>query len=637
MEDKEKTKIIDITDEDLAVDGFLGDGAFASVIQTIEIAKENPALMGEVTWWMLESQHISIQEETTPHSRTSSNNSTNTSGFSTLSLSPSTLPPLISDFERVHYYHGISLDPPELYYRSDLQSNPFPLPLPGARWFQLPIKTAQGVFETPLNKVWNIVAPRIIDLFDARDIKYSVLMPARFSSADKNGDSTLGPIVIWVATHPGTINLELARDASSDILQILKGYQVEGAVVEWIEGSVEKLAGTPLMYITHHTNPTHSVRRPFTAALGMPIAAKEREEEDMSGTVSFYFHEGGDSNKVFGVTNKHVLHRDTAVDYLFRGAGTPRQLVRLCGHHRFQRALADIRRLATKNLSEAVDSTEEIVRLQNEPRSTNPERVKNQNCALDAMRDQLEKMNKKNKRLYAFSHEVHTHWTEITRRTIGHVHWAPSISIVGDSNHAYTRDIGTFELEAAKFREHFKGNIVDLGDKYARYDLNKKFFVSKTTNAVEIPSNRVLRIRGVVERELLNMRDSCDDDMVPVFIVGKDGNATDLTLGRYSGLEAYVCDKSNNRSIEVAIFNYDRMSGDFSAKGDSGALIWTSDGRMLAVLHSGMPRGPYNNTHVTFGTPAWWVVEQLKAQYPNADFDRTSYFPPKCNQEGASE
>ncbi|CUA76414.1 Glycogen phosphorylase, liver form [Bos taurus] [Rhizoctonia solani] len=609
MEDKEQRKLIDITDEELVADGFLGDGAFASVIQTIQVVKENPALLGckWVTWWMLELQHISMQEET-------SNKWTDSSEFSTHMLSMSALPPLISDFERVHYYHGISLDPPELYYRSDLESNPFPVPLPGDRWFQLPVKTAQGVFETPLNKVWNVVAPRIIALFDARDIKYSVLVPARFSSADENRDSTLGPVVIWVATHPGAISLELARDASSDILQILEEYQVEGAVVEWIEGSVEKLAGPPLMYVTHYTNPTHSVRRPFTAALGMPIAAKEREEEDASGTVSFSFHEGGDSKKVFA------------------GANAPRQLVRLCGHRRFQRALFEIRDLVDRNLYKAVDSTEEIVRLQNEQRSTKTKRLKDQNCALDAMRDQLKMMNKNNERLQKFFHEVRSQWTDITRRTIGHVHWAPSISIVGDGSHGYTRDIGTFELEAAKFQKHFEGNIVDLGNKYARYDLNKKFFISNTTSAAEIPSNRVLRIRGVVERELLNMRDSYDDDMVPVFIVGKDGNATDLTLGRYSGLEAYVCDKSNNRSIELAIFNYDRMSGDFSAKGDSGALIWTSDGRMLAVLHSGMPRGPYNNTHVTFGTPAWWVVEQLKAQYPNADFNRTSYFPPKFNE-----
>ncbi|CAE6459959.1 unnamed protein product [Rhizoctonia solani] len=457
-------------------------------------------------------------------------------------------------------------------------------------------------------------------------------MPARFSSADKNGKSTLGPIVIWVATRPGTINLELAQDASSDILQILKGYQVEGAVVEWIEGSVKKLAGPPLMDITQHKDPTYSVRRPFTVALGMPIATKEREEEDASGTVSFYFHEGGDSNKVFGVTNKHVLHKDVSVDYLFGGAGAPPQPVRLCGDRRFKSAIADISNLVTNGLSEAVKSTEELMRLQNEQQSKNPEQAEDNEDAWSEAIQELSDINKKNVRLNAFSHDLHTHWTDITHRNIGHVHWAPSISIVPHSSlgarDGYTRDIGTFELEAAKFQEHFRGNIVDLGEKYGRMELNKKFGISDTTGD-QIPPDRVLRICGVVERKFLKMSVHYDDNEVPVFIVGKDGNTSGLTLGRYCGLEAYVHDENAtpSRSIEVAIFNYDMNSGDFSTWGDSGALIWTSDGRMLAVLHSGMPRGFYDKTHVTFGTPAWWVVEQLKAQYPNADFDRTSYFP----------
>jgi hypothetical protein len=34
-----------------------------------------------------------------------------------------------SDWERTTYYHGITPDPPELLYRSELLSNPFPKPV----------------------------------------------------------------------------------------------------------------------------------------------------------------------------------------------------------------------------------------------------------------------------------------------------------------------------------------------------------------------------------------------------------------------------------------------------------------------------------------------------------------------------
>jgi hypothetical protein len=144
-------------------------------------------------------------------------------------------------------------------------------------------------------------------------------------------------------------------------------------------------------------------------------------------------------------------------------------------------------------------------------------------------------------------------------------------------------------------------------------------------SGMKFPSNGLLRIRGIVSRELLASADCYDEKAGPVFIVGKVGNITDFTVGRFSALEAYLCDEFNRESIEVAVYNYSKTSGNFSAKGDSGSLIFTGDGRMVAILHSGMPKGV--SSHVTYGTPAWWAVEQLKEHYPYADFNRTTFFP----------
>ena len=134
-------------------------------------------------------------------------------------------------------------DPPELLYRSDLKSNPFPIPSPGTRWFTLPVKTAHGVFNTALNPVWHIVAPLIIDLFKKRGIKYSSLTTVRFTTEHEDGNKTIGPIIIWIATHPGTTTTQNACDVSPDILHILEDNGVNGAIVEWYKGSVERLAG----------------------------------------------------------------------------------------------------------------------------------------------------------------------------------------------------------------------------------------------------------------------------------------------------------------------------------------------------------------------------------------------------------
>ena len=139
----------------------------------------------------------------------------------------------------------------------------------------------------------------------------------------------------------------------------------------------------------------------------------------------------------------------------------------------------------------------------------------------------------------------------------------------------------------------------------------------------KFPPDRQLRIKGCVPPELLASPDCYDGNGEPCLIVLKNGNSTDLTVGRYAGLEAYTCDQLGVESIELAVYNYDKQSGPFSAKGDSGSLIFAGDGRMVGILHSGMTKGA--SSHVTYATPAWWVIEQIKHHYPHADFDRTAF------------
>ncbi|KAL1741578.1 hypothetical protein HDZ31DRAFT_84747 [Schizophyllum fasciatum] len=539
-------------------------------------------------------------------------------------------PALVSPFEAKHYWHGISDDPPELLYRSDLESNPFPLPEPGVRFSQLPFKTASGTWGTAMNcQVWGEVAPLIVALFKERHIEYSALMSVRFSIEDEDGKKVMGPLVVWVALHPGRNTASDARNVSPDVLDILVQHGVEGAVVEWYEGVVEKLTGPPLLRVTNDTNPSYYVRRALTAALGMPIAAKEMEDDDAQGSVSFFFHEnrdkdGAPSNKVFGVSNKHVLRKDTTVDYEFRGAGASRQYVRVCGERRYKRFVAETRALITKNVDESLRLAEEVARLQEKPRSADEDEAADDASALKKKKAQLEEAEEACVALEGFLKATDASFHDIACRGVGWVDWAPKIAIDIDANR-YTLDIGTFELDSSKFSNNsFKGNVVDLGSKFDPHELHSMFWPNDTnTSGLKFPPNRQLRIRGVVTRELLANPDCYDDAGNAMYVVAKDGNTTDLTVGRYTGLEAYLCDECGNESIEVAIYNYSRTSGNFSAKGDSGSLIFTGDGRKLAVLHSGMPRGL--SSHVTFGTPAWWVVDQLMLKYKYADFNREAF------------
>jgi hypothetical protein len=199
-------------------------------------------------------------------------------------------PNLISDFERIHFFHGVSGNPPELVWRSDHATNPFPVPPKGVRFFNIAHKTANGVFETDLNPVWDTVAPLIIALFKERGIKYSALLPVRFSTPNDQGKQTLGPVGLWISTHPGKNTPKDARDASPPILQILENHGVKGVVTYWYEGSIAQLAS--LMGPVDSTNPTFNVRCPLTTVLGMPLTPAESQKKDATGSLGFYFHEG---------------------------------------------------------------------------------------------------------------------------------------------------------------------------------------------------------------------------------------------------------------------------------------------------------------------------------------------------------
>ena len=150
-------------------------------------------------------------------------------------------PHLISIYEMNFYYHGISGDPPNLMYRSDLETNPFPIPPPGTDFSKIPTKTAHGVFNTPLNAVWDTVAPQIVKSMKANGLQYTALNTARFSTVEDGKGETFGPVVVWIAVRPNTTNAKAVRDATPDILNILSDVQITDVVVEWYEGLVTRL------------------------------------------------------------------------------------------------------------------------------------------------------------------------------------------------------------------------------------------------------------------------------------------------------------------------------------------------------------------------------------------------------------
>lgn len=64
--------------------------------------------------------------------------------------------------------------------------------------------------------------------------------------------------------------------------------------------------------------------------------------------------------------------------------------------------------------------------------------------------------------LKKFFVKVSKEWTKPKDRVIGHVVWAPEIS-VATAPHDYTQDVCVVKLNEKKFLPNFRGNVLDLG------------------------------------------------------------------------------------------------------------------------------------------------------------------------------
>ncbi len=155
------------------------------------------------------------------------------------------------------------------------------------------------------------------------------------------------------------------------------------------------------------------------------------------------------------------------------------------------------------------------------------------------------------------------------------------------------------------------------------------FYPRGDVTTFKFPGARKLRIVGCATKEDLANPTEYDSEGERCFIVGKDGNTTDLTVGRYAGLVSFTLTDIGIISVELVIYNSGLKNAEvFSAKGDSGSIVWhTKDGKAFIVgqLHSGKNKGSSTSNHVTYCTPGWYLLAQIKKHFPHADFYRTTW------------
>ncbi|KAF8266875.1 hypothetical protein EI94DRAFT_1786730 [Lactarius quietus] len=315
--------------------------------------------------------------------------------------------------------------------------------------------------------------------------------------------------------------------------------------------------------------------------------------EDAQGTLTLWFHENKDkdgniSDKVYGVSNCHVLRKDTTAEYEKRD-GTPKDHVRVCGMRRFQQGLDEIKGVIGDHGLLADFRARQIAKLRVKERQ-DAENAK----AIRANRRNLEVENEAIADLEAF-------YDEITKYcNIGYVKYAAPMTV---------------DVEGGTL------------SKYSLAEITKMFYPSSAgATTFKFPEERKLRIEGCATKEDLANPAGFDSEGQRCLIVGKDGNSTDLTVGRYAGLVSFTRNEVGIESVELGIYDSGVKSAEaFSAKGDSGWHTTKGKARIVGQLHSGFNKGGSTGNYVTYCTPGWYLLDQIRKRFKHADFYRTTW------------
>ncbi|KAI0276971.1 hypothetical protein BGY98DRAFT_1097794 [Russula aff. rugulosa BPL654] len=519
------------------------------------------------------------------------------------SASSNNPPYVVSKLEAMSYYSGISPTPPKLVYRTGSSKTPWVKPTGLESYRKL--KQAHGVFSHKLNLVWKAVAWTSIDV-------------ARFIT-DGDGDEKIrGPVVLWVGVRPDSLQGEDAFNSGNEILNLLASFDIVDVDVEYRESVYKRSVGPALLRTVSNLNTTVDVRGPLTPALGLPIAASDRP--DAQGTMALYFAEGGNSNKVLGLTCHHVLFKTdgaTNDDYAFAGTGPHRQDVQLLGTRAFDKLLASIKiRIGRHGIMVEIYEGQ-IKRLEARVGGDDDEDVAEAKKDLKKTRGMLDDANEAIEDLEKFYEKVKKEWGKPSQRTIGYIRSSPAIAFnVGPEG--FTEDWGAFELDGSKFKDAFKGNFIDLGTEIPSDQFTLKMYPRDDGKPTfKYPSHSLLPLRDMITDERMREPDMLDHDNEACLLVIKNGNATDVTIGRATGIYSFVRDDDTaQESTEWAIYNYDNKSGVFSAPGDSGSIIADGLGRIGGLLTGGT--GKAETSDVTYATPMWWLWPRIKKHFPNA-------------------
>ncbi|KAI9438817.1 hypothetical protein H4582DRAFT_2146717 [Lactarius indigo] len=504
-----------------------------------------------------------------------------TEGFADYAETPHWHPLTDSNFDTYSDYYGLPSRPISVYRTGERWKRPT-----GLEAYRVP-KELRPICEHPIADVWRELGQQVYQYLDSVNVQWTTIDPVRFAEVEEDP----GPLFLWVGVKPGSLSRENAEVAVVGCKKILEEFNFIDVEIAFRESAFTRSTGPRLLDYAFDLDPT------------VDIAA--RHTPCFEGTGGLYICEGGESQRIFVLTARHVVLPPNAVrNELYvhktrdKRPGQRRREVLLLGSKRYQGVLVSIM-AKIGNQALMIDYYKNQLQHIGEASKNNDAQAKVRKYfqgLLETAEESIETLNE-------FHTEVTKSWSIESQRVLGHIVLSPPIS-VGIGPKLFTEDWALIELHDEKIDwTTFMGNGIDLGTKMS-------------------PGNFMFKIfGGVVEENELRHPTMLDANGEKCLIVVKSGNSTGVTLGRATGIMSFVReyfeDGTHKTSMELPIYPYGHKDGAFSAPGDSGSIIADGKGRIVGLLTGGTGKG--DSTDVAYASPFFWLFnERIKSSFPNA-------------------
>ena len=493
---------------------------------------------------------------------------------------PHTNAPYIpSEVEAKHYFYGLP-SKPHLIARS---SPDVWMKQTGPKAYLVP-KELTPLGTHRLNEVWEDTAGPAMDRYLLeQQAQCTILHPLRIGIAGQPSP----PAFILVGINHGTLSPELGIEVVVHCRSILLQNNIDDIHIIIYES---KFTRSAMMYKPAiSANPAAVLREHFSTTLGVPIS--NAKTPNIEGTGGFFFTDISKPGILYLLTARHALfHPDEEKNELYKfheGSGQPSRKVELMGEAAFKARCAAV--------ESAIGGKEIIIELLHRllAAADNTEDDDDANAERRVARLKMREAEEAITALKKLLVDVTRDWTDEEKRVIGHVTLSPPISPdYGDDG--FTDDWAVIQIHPSMIaRLNFIGNTIDLGS--VEVDKLTTWTYSHPTNpsSFEYPGDRLLQFHGTVSDQEMFRPDprnkDHNDDLV--IMVLKNGNASDLTVGRLNTIRAFLREyfegKPGKISKEVGVFPRNWRSGPFSEPGDSGSAVIDAIGRVCGILTGG--------------------------------------------------